>query len=169
MPFWAGAGAGLIAGGIGAIGAALTNSNNKREANKNRTFQAEMSNTAHQREIADMRAAGLNPLVAQTSGASTPGGAQAVMENTLEGFAASARDQMQLRMQKEMNDSQKKVNDASAIKLLTDAKVAEKGIPEADMKNKLYEKFGKPLVDKLTNMFDSNSKSKITLPRKGLD
>lgn len=57
-----------------------------REAQKQRDWEERMSSTAHQREVADMTAAGLNPLVRQGSGASTPGGSMPMVQDPFSGL-----------------------------------------------------------------------------------
>lgn len=67
------------------IGTALS----VREAQKNREFQERMSSTAHQREAADLAAAGLNPALSGMRGASTPGGSTGEVQDLGRGITTA--------------------------------------------------------------------------------
>ena len=82
------------------------------EAQKQRDWEQDMSNTAFQRQVTDMRAAGVNPALAMSgsSGASTPSGASGSSVSPSGGFSMS--DLMQallLPMQRRLMQSQAKL------------------------------------------------------------
>jgi len=122
----------VAAAGIGAVGSLIggmqRNSAAAAQASQQMAFQREMSDTAYQRTMADMKAAGLNPMLAsKVGGASTPAGAMAQMSDVITPAVTAGTSAYSAATQGQVSETQMQVNRASAL-----LSVAQKDLSEAN-------------------------------------
>ena len=115
----------IASAGASYLGQQGANATNMGIANNQMSFQQNMSNTSYQRAVADMQAAGLNPMLAYSQGgASTPSGASTTVQNKL-GAGVDAFQKQQTvnsavdlqKAQADQSASQAAVNSASIAQI----------------------------------------------------
>jgi hypothetical protein len=132
-------GAGAIPAAISYFGQQSANKTNQAIANQQQNFQQEMSNTSYQRAVADMKAAGLNPMLAYSQGgAVTPAGATTQVQNALGAGVTSGQQAYQLALNTQQNlaDIQLKNEQAGAAGSQEDLNRANMNLSLVEAANK---------------------------------
>lgn len=146
------------------------------EAKTNRQFQERMANTTHQRQIKDMKKAGLNPMLAATQGgAPAPSGAQASgaqatgdraevspedpeARELIEGLTSGALQAKRLKEDISVMKKQKQKIKAETEKTKTENKIRKKDVPLAEAKAEIA-KTAKKYLDPILEDFGTSAKS----------
>ena len=115
----------LLAAGGSLIGGLFANNSNRQSAESAQQFSAQQYASRYQTQVADMKAAGLNPMLAyQQSPGSSPTGVTYQAQNPAAGVASS----YQAVKAGQVSPSQTTLNEASALQSVANARVADQTV-----------------------------------------
>lgn len=141
-----------------ASGQEAANEASLQSAREQMEFQERMSNTAHQREVADLRAAGLNPVLSANAGASTPVGASTDFDNAAPDYSrvgsnavSTALQVAQMKKNFEEADSRIAANISQAGKTGAETRLMDADFPQ--------KKQGREWLKYFMDYLESSSKS----------